>query len=73
MYCTYTHELYVVCVYMQSVGGENVPWRISEANKEYGVCETYPPILGIPASVSDEALAQASQFRSKARLPVSRM
>ena len=55
----------------QSLGGEGVPWRISEANKEYGMCETYPPILGVPTSVSDEALVQASQFRSKGRMPVS--
>ena len=34
------------------------------------MCETYPPTLGVPASVSDEALIQASQFRSKGRMPV---
>ena len=40
-------------------------------NKEYGMCETYPPFLGVPTTVSDEALVQASQFRSKGRMPVS--
>jgi hypothetical protein len=54
-----------------SVGGENVPWRVSHVNKEYGMCETYPPFLGVPTTVSDEALVQASQFRSKGRMPVS--
>lgn len=53
-----------------SLGGENVPWRVSEANKDYGMCETYPTLLGVPAAVSDEGLIQASQFRSKGRLPV---
>ena len=68
----YTIYMYMYMLHaLQSVGGENVPWRVSEANKEYGMCETYPPILGVPASVSDEALVQASQFRSKGRMPVS--
>ena len=35
------------------------------------MCETYPTLLGVPAAVSDEGLIQASQFRSKGRLPVS--
>ena len=59
----------VYCV-LQSVGGENVPWRVSEVNREYSMCETYPPIMGVPAAVSDEGLVLASQFRSKGRMPV---
>lgn len=55
----------------QLVGGENVPWRISEANTEYGMCETYPKVLGVPAAINDENLVAASQFRSKGRMPVS--
>ena len=66
LYCTtYT------CTPTQSVSAENVPWRISEANTDYSMCETYPPILGVPASVNDETLVLASQFRSKGRMPVS--
>ncbi|CAI8029271.1 Myotubularin-related protein 2 [Geodia barretti] len=53
-----------------SVGAENVPWRISETNSDYSMCETYPTILGVPASVNDETLVLASQFRSKGRMPV---
>ncbi|CAI8029274.1 Myotubularin-related protein 2, partial [Geodia barretti] len=34
------------------------------------MCETYPTILGVPASVNDETLVLASQFRSKGRMPV---
>lgn len=67
---SYSHTI-KGCASPQSLGGENVPWRVSEANKDYGMCETYPTLLGVPAAVSDEGLIQASQFRSKGRLPVS--
>ena len=70
-----THAKWSCCSlllhYTQSVGAENVPWRVSEANKDYNMCETYPTILGVPASVNDDTLILASQFRSKGRMPVS--
>ena len=74
--CTYVHILLyrmkiLIIDTLQSVGAENVPWRISETNSDYSMCETYPTILGVPASVNDETLVLASQFRSKGRMPVS--
>lgn len=53
-----------------SLGAEAVPWRISHANKEFGVCETYPPVLGVPMACSDDEIRTVAQFRSKGRLPV---
>lgn len=46
------------------------PWRISPINWDYSLCETYPRLLVVPASVSDEDIKQVKQFRSKGRIPV---
>jgi Myotubularin-like phosphatase domain len=45
-------------------------WRLSSENRRYALCATYPQVLAVPAWLSDEQLAHASQFRSKHRLPV---
>ncbi len=55
----------------QRLDSGNVPWRISTINQDYSLCETYPPILGVPAACSDEEIRAVAQFRSKGRLPVS--
>ena len=40
-------------------------WRISEANINYEICDTYPRYLVVPKRISDEQLAAAAQFRSR--------
>lgn len=45
-------------------------WRISQSNQKYGVCQTYPSLYAVPASVSDSVLSVAAKFRSKGRIPV---
>lgn len=45
-------------------------WRISNVNADYSLCGTYPSLVAVPASVSDNVLAVAAKFRSKARIPV---
>ena len=65
----------VIPMYMfispQGVGTENVPWRITKSNLDYGLCETYAPILGVPLTTTDDDLKAVAQFRSKGRIPVS--
>ena len=34
------------------------------------VCGTYPKLLVVPHSVSDQELAEAAQFRMSGRIPV---
>ncbi len=53
------------------MGTENVPWRVSHVNNDFGLCETYPSVLGVPSAASDEDLKLVAQFRSKGRIPVS--
>lgn len=45
-------------------------WRISESNKHYELCATYPASIAVPAAVSDAVLQTAAKFRSKSRIPV---
>jgi hypothetical protein len=44
-------------------------WRISFINKNYDLCSTYPSVLAVPASISDETMLKAAKYRSKNRLP----
>lgn len=45
-------------------------WAQSKINSTYSVCNTYPSILYVPASVTDDCLIESAKFRSKGRLPV---
>ncbi|XP_022328007.2 phosphatidylinositol-3,5-bisphosphate 3-phosphatase MTMR2-like [Crassostrea virginica] len=45
-------------------------WRITKINEKYELCDTYPSVLVVPASVSDEDLKQVASHRSRNRLPV---
>uniref|UniRef100_A0A6N2LPY9 phosphatidylinositol-3,5-bisphosphate 3-phosphatase n=1 Tax=Salix viminalis TaxID=40686 RepID=A0A6N2LPY9_SALVM len=48
----------------------NELWRISGVNSNYLMCPSYPFALIVPKSISDDEVIQASNFRSKGRLPV---
>ncbi|KAJ2695851.1 phosphatidylinositol-3-phosphatase ymr1 [Coemansia sp. IMI 203386] len=45
-------------------------WRVTEANRGYALCATYPPVLAVPTRISDTTLTYAAAYRSKRRLPV---
>lgn len=51
------------------VGKEEVPWRLTRINEEFKLCETYPQLLGVPQTISDDNLKAVASFRSKGRLP----
>lgn len=46
-------------------------WRISNANKNFELCETYPPSVIVPKAVTDEELRSASEGRFLSRFPVA--
>ncbi|KAF2101676.1 phosphatases II [Rhizodiscina lignyota] len=50
--------------------GANCGWRLSTVNASYEYCPTYPALLGIPTSISDNVLNYAGRYRSRARIPV---
>ena len=43
---------------------------LSRCNEKYQLCDTYPSVLGVPATTSTEELMDVARFRSKGRLPV---
>jgi len=45
-------------------------WRLTELNNDYRLCDTYPAVLAVPSSISDEEVQKCATFRSKSRLPV---
>ncbi|XP_029644178.1 myotubularin-related protein 2 isoform X1 [Octopus sinensis] len=45
-------------------------WRISRVNENYELCDTYPSLLVVPKTASDEYLRHVAGFRSRGRLPV---
>ncbi|KAI9506483.1 protein-tyrosine phosphatase-like protein, partial [Coemansia spiralis] len=45
-------------------------WRFTDCNQKYQLCPTYPPVLVVPARISDTTLMHAAKYRSKRRLPV---
>ncbi|XP_018607730.2 myotubularin-like isoform X1 [Scleropages formosus] len=51
-------------------GLPNDQWRITFLNNNYELCDTYPTILVVPYSASDEDLRKVATFRSRGRIPV---
>jgi myotubularin-related protein 6/7/8 len=45
-------------------------WRISKINQDYSFSPTYPALLPVPSSISDNTLNYAGRYRSKVRIPV---
>ncbi|XP_065690980.2 myotubularin-related protein 9 [Patagioenas fasciata] len=45
-------------------------WRLSYVNKEFSVCSSYPPVVIVPESVSDDELRRVATFRQGGRFPV---
>lgn len=45
-------------------------YRITDVNRNYAMCPTYPPQLVVPSSLSDSEIMSVAEFRSKGRLPI---
>ncbi|KAA0704603.1 Myotubularin-related protein 6 [Triplophysa tibetana] len=45
-------------------------WKLTDVNRDYKVCETYPRDLYVPITASKPIIVGSSKFRSKGRFPV---
>ncbi|KAM4796096.1 phosphatidylinositol-3,5-bisphosphate 3-phosphatase MTMR6 [Rhinophrynus dorsalis] len=54
----------------QRMGVPNAHWQLSDVNRDYKVCETYPRELYVPITASKPIIVGSSKFRSKGRFPV---
>ncbi|KAF8781398.1 Myotubularin-related protein 8 like protein [Argiope bruennichi] len=52
------------------MGVPNRHWVLTNINKDYEICDTYPKYLYVPSSASSTILVGSSRFRSRGRLPV---
>ena len=50
--------------------GADRGWRISKINLDYSFSPTYPALLPVPSTISDNTLNYAAKYRSRARIPV---
>ncbi|KAF8864089.1 phosphatases II [Acephala macrosclerotiorum] len=44
-------------------------WRISKINTDYAFSPTYPALLVVPSSISDNTINYAGRYRSRVRIP----
>nr|DBA25482.1 TPA: hypothetical protein GDO54_009862 [Pyxicephalus adspersus] len=49
---------------------ETEDWRLSHVNRDFSVCQSYPPIVIVPKSIDDESLRKVAAFRQGGRFPV---
>ncbi|KAJ7396251.1 hypothetical protein BTVI_146996 [Pitangus sulphuratus] len=54
----------------QRMGIPNDYWEITDINKDYEVCSTYPPEIVVPRAASKAVVMGSSKFRSRGRIPV---
>lgn len=45
-------------------------WRLSDVNKDFSVCPSYPSLVAVPKNLDDEALKKVATFRQGGRFPV---
>ncbi|XP_044260545.1 myotubularin-related protein 3 isoform X1 [Tribolium madens] len=65
----YTFDYKLFKEEMERLQFEGDSWRISDANKNYKLCPTYPPYLIVPSCINDETLECVAKFRSSRRIP----
>ncbi|EFA78315.1 myotubularin-related protein [Heterostelium album PN500] len=51
------------------MGVPSVDWKFSHSNTTYYLCDSYPSMIVVPESITDEHLKAVAQFRSKGRIP----
>ncbi|KAK1163038.1 myotubularin-related protein 8-like [Acipenser oxyrinchus oxyrinchus] len=54
----------------QRMGLPNDYWEITDLNKSYEICSTYPSELAVPKTASKTTIVGSSKFRSRGRFPV---
>ncbi|KAJ5656737.1 hypothetical protein N7507_008687 [Penicillium longicatenatum] len=53
----------------QGVLKESSGWRVSDINIDYSFSPTYPALIAVPSSISDNTINYAGRYRSRARIP----
>ena len=56
-------------VIRQGININNRGWRVSNVNRSYLVCDSYPESVVLPRSISNDVIKEAAGFRSFRRFP----
>lgn len=54
---------------MGALGQKSQAWRLSDVNRSFDFCDTYPASLAVPARIGDATLRYGKSYRSKSRIP----
>ncbi|KAL0491687.1 myotubularin [Acrasis kona] len=60
---------YLLAEYERLGINNDCAWRVTNINEDYKFCDTYPNMLVVPKSFSDDDLRIVAGFRSRARIP----
>jgi myotubularin-related protein 3/4 len=48
---------------------DTYPWRLTEINRHYKLCTSYPEYCVVPSTLTDEEIGEVAKFRSYRRFP----
>ena len=69
-YTTDGWRLYDIDSEYARIGFQREEWRITDANKDFAICDTYPRRFVVPKAISDDDVAEIAKFRARGRIPV---
>jgi protein tyrosine/serine phosphatase len=52
------------------LGLDRSPWKLTDVNHKYRLCDSYPEILVVPEDADEEMLKNCASFRTRNRFPV---
>lgn len=58
------------CYYLNYYYKQTDEWRLSEVNKDFSVCSSYPSLVTVPKDIDDDTLRKVATFRHGGRFPV---
>lgn len=66
----YSSAFYPRCLPFLYCVHQTDEWRLSDVNKDFSVCQSYPSLVAVPKNIDDEALRKIATFRQGGRFPV---
>lgn len=66
----YSSAMCCTCLRFHYCVHQTDEWRLSDVNKDFSVCRSYPSLVAVPKDVDDEALRKIAAFRQGGRFPV---
>ncbi|OQR94666.1 myotubularin-related protein 2 isoform X2, partial [Thraustotheca clavata] len=65
------HKLYDIAKDFAGMGVKlGQYFRLTELNRDFTLCPTYPALFGVPARMTDSQVVAVAEFRSKGRMPL---